>query len=348
MHDRKGIIYSKGRRMKMNDLVSVIVPIYNVEKYLTRCVNSILEQTYSNLEIILVNDGSKDNCLEICKNLEEKDDRIVVVNKQNGGLGSARNAGIEASTGEYLLFIDSDDYIDERMVERLHSLLNETNASIAACDFLCFFEDGSCEKKTKRNNVITYSKEDALKYMFWSDKIRWSAWNKLYKRELFESVRYAEGVYSEDMATTYLLYEQCDKIVWTEECYYYYFIRNTGIMKSRPPKRYADEIDIIEQICEHYKKYHQDLLFYPQAFYGKIALNNYIGIGDNVEYISQKNKCIEALYQYGGLALKAEFVRTKYKILIGLVVLPIRITKGKFANGKLFNVICRKVRSFIK
>ena len=172
--------------------------------------------------------------------------------------------------------------------------------------------------------------------------------NKLYKRELFESVRYAEGVYSEDMATTYLLYEQCDKIVWTEECYYYYFIRNTGIMKSRPPKRYADEIDIIEQICEHYKKYHQDLLFYPQAFYGKIALNNYIGIGDNVEYISQKNKCIEALYQYGGLALKAEFVRTKYKILIGLVVLPIRITKGKFANGKLFNVICRKVRSFIK
>ena len=131
--------------------ISVIVPVYKVEPYIRKCVDSILGQTFSDIQVILVDDGSPDQCGKICDEYAKQDNRVEVIHKENGGLSDARNAGIPYAKGEYIIFLDSDDYIDERMVERLHSLLNETNASIAACDFLCFFEDGSFEKKTKRN-----------------------------------------------------------------------------------------------------------------------------------------------------------------------------------------------------
>jgi len=322
--------------MENNELVSIVVPIYNVEPYLRRCLDSIVGQTYKNIEIILVNDGSKDNSLCICNEYKEKDNRIIVVDKKNGGLGSARNAGLNIASGKYILFIDSDDYISTKMTERLLVTMKEQNADIVACDFCNFYEDGTIQKKKISDSIKVYSAPEALKDMFRNNGIRWGAWNKLYRIDLFDGVRYAEGVYSEDMATTYLLYAQSKKIVWTDECLYFYFIRSNGIMKSKPPKRYADEVKIIEELCEYFKHHFPELVRYPQAFYGKIALNNMIGLINAKEYEEAYKHCVNALINYGKYAVQAEFVDFKYKLIIALVLVPMKASHGKFAYSKAF------------
>ena len=325
-----------------------MVPIYNVEPYLRRCIDSIVNQSYQEIEIILVNDGSKDNSLNICKEYQKIDSRIVVVDKKNGGLGSARNAGIDIATGEYMMFIDSDDYISINMTERLLQVLVQQDADIVACDFCCFYENGKIENKKNNAFIKCYSPTEALASMFRNDEIRWGAWNKIYKRKLFDNIRYAEGVYSEDMATTYLLYEKSKKIVWTNECLYYYYVRSNGIMKSKPPKRYADEVMIIENLCEHYSRKYPSLLKYPQAFWGKIALNNMIGLIDSKEYVDIYEKCVNAFLQYGKLALQADFVRGKFKIIILIFFIPMKLTNGKFAYSTAFKRIGRKVSFYLK
>lgn len=334
--------------MENRELISIVVPIYNVEPFLKRCINSIIEQTYTNIEIILVNDGSRDNSLSICNEYKEKDSRVIVINKENGGLGSARNAGINIATGKYIMFIDSDDYISNRMAERLFAIMKQQNADIVACDFCNFYEDGTVQKKEPSDSIREFSSSEALKNMFWNNGIRWGAWNKLYKKELFEGIRYAEGVYSEDMATTYLLYAKSQRIIWTDECLYFYFIRSTGIMKSKPPKRYADEVMIIEELCDFYGKNYPNLKWYPQAFYGKIALNNMIGLINSKEYEESYKHCVNALINYGKYALKADFVDTKYKFIIAAVLVPMKVSRGKFAYSKVFEKFAMLTAFYLK
>lgn len=334
--------------LKRNDLVSIVVPIYNVELFLKRCLDTIINQSYSNIEIILVNDGSTDNSLKICNEYKEKDERIKVIDKKNGGLGSARNAGIDVATGKYIMFIDSDDYISYRMTERLLTILHQENADIVACDFKRFYENGKVEIKKDNKSIKSYSSTEALISMFYNNGIRWGAWNKLYKKTLFDDIHYAEGVYSEDMATTYLLYAKSSKIVWTNECLYYYFIRSDGIMKSKPPKRYADEVLIIESLCKFYSKNYPELLKYPLAFYGKIALNNMIGLRNSVEYKSIYRRCASSFVKYGKLAVKADFVKPTYKIIIALLLIPMKLTKGKFADSMLFWGFCKITSFYLK
>lgn len=136
----------------MNPLISVIVPIYNVEKYLARCVDSIVNQTYKNLEIILVDDGSPDRCPKMCDDYAEKDSRIKVVHKKNGGLSDARNAGMAVATGEYISFIDSDDYVSDDFFECLLDVMNKENSDIAECSVVKLYEDGHLEQYTDTKN----------------------------------------------------------------------------------------------------------------------------------------------------------------------------------------------------
>ena len=212
-----------------NEKVSVIVPVYNVEKYLKRCLDSIIDQTYSNIEIILIDDGSTDNSGTICDRYTKNDKRIIVIHKENGGLSSARNAGIEIATGKYLCFIDSDDYIENDMIEYLYCGIKKYDVDIATCGFSNIYSTGRKECITIPKEDIIYSKKDALDIHLLSGYIDDITCNKMFKKKLYENIRYPEGYLYEDMITTYKLINKANKVALRPNSKYNYCKRNDSI-----------------------------------------------------------------------------------------------------------------------
>ena len=218
----------------MKELITVIVPVYNVEKYLDKCVETIVNQTYKNIEIILVDDGSKDSSGEKCDIWQKKDKRIKVIHKQNGGLSSARNTGIDIANGEYITFIDSDDYIDSKMIENLYEDLKNFNADISICNRYYLFEDGSkCLRYKKRENVLEMDSKQAIYELNNYRNFDMSAWAKMYNRKLFNKIRFPVGKLSEDFFIMYLLFDKAKKIVYNSEPLYYYLQRKGSISKNK-------------------------------------------------------------------------------------------------------------------
>ncbi|MGN2337052.1 glycosyltransferase family 2 protein [Clostridium cagae] len=203
-------------------LVSVIVPIYKVEKYLIRCVESIQKQTYKNLEIILVDDGSPDSCGKMCDELAKKDKRIKVIHKVNGGLSDARNVGIEVAKGEYLAFVDSDDWLDLDMIELLYNLCEQRDAEIAECSYRNLYMDGIIEETRCTAEIIEADSLLALEGMLDWKYFKPVAWNKLYKKSVFKDVRYPKGKIHEDEFTTYKYIYNANKIVYVDVSKYNY------------------------------------------------------------------------------------------------------------------------------
>ncbi len=223
----------------MQELISVIIPVYKVEKYLERCIDSVINQTYTNLEIILVDDGSPDNCGKICDEYAKKDRRIKVIHKENGGLSSARNAGIDVAKGRYLSFVDSDDYVNEKFIERLYELLKEYDADISQCDFVK--TSGEKPDVDTEEVVNVYDSISLLDSMYEIGSVHFVvAWNKLYKSELFKEIRYPEGKIHEDEAIIHLLIHKANKCVRTNKQMYYYFINENGIMNSKFSEKRLD------------------------------------------------------------------------------------------------------------
>jgi glycosyltransferase involved in cell wall biosynthesis len=214
-----------------SDLISIVIPIYNVEKELPECLESVINQTYTNLEIILVDDGSPDNCGAICEDYAKKDSRIVVVHKKNGGLSDARNAGVEVANGTYIGFVDSDDYIDNHMYDILYDAIICKKADIAEC-YSVSFQDGETPEASLSEQVDEYSTADWLTESSLGEFLNCVAWNKLYKKELFNGVRFPVGRYHEDEATTYKLIYKANKIVRCKSGLYFYRQRVGSIMQS--------------------------------------------------------------------------------------------------------------------
>lgn len=228
-----------------NIVISIVVPVYNVEIYLDKCIKSIVGQSYRNLEIILVDDGSTDNSLNICNFWIDKDERIKIIHKKNGGLSSARNAGIDIATGDYIAFVDSDDYIDNEFVAKLLNKMLETDSDIVCCGY---YEIINGERNISNKKLICgeYTKKEALEML-----IKWDiqdyAWNKLYRRSLFENIRYPEGRNYEDMATTYKIFLKANKVTVIGEKLYNYLIRKGSISNTDNNKRYIKDMrDTIE------------------------------------------------------------------------------------------------------
>ncbi len=201
-----------------NQLISVIVPIYNVENYLRQCLDSILEQTFHNLDILLVNDGSTDGSGQICQEYLEKDSRIRYFEKENGGQADSRNYGIERAQGEYITFIDSDDWVTKTYIEELYSKLQHYNADISISNYFCLQESNATFYK---HVFEPWEKEYDSKYLLehyfdiqGGDFFLSTVWGKLYKKSLFEYLRFAKGMMSEDAALTYKIYDSADKIVY--------------------------------------------------------------------------------------------------------------------------------------
>lgn len=216
-------------------LISVIVPVYRVEAYLERCVKSILSQTYENLEVILVDDGSPDQCPAICDACAEKDARMKVIHQENKGLSGARNAGIDAASGEYLAFVDSDDYVSPHFIEELYQLLQDTGCAIGQCRFSYVKGDGLVEEGDSA--FCIYRGESLMEQLYGPEEKATCfvvAWNKLYRAELFKEtgIRYPEGRIHEDEATTYRLFHEAKKLAFLDRALYGYYTENGGSITS--------------------------------------------------------------------------------------------------------------------
>ena len=233
-----------------NPLVSIIVPIYKVEPYLRRCLDSIINQTYTNLEIILVDDGSPDGCPQICDEYASKDNRIVVIHKENGGLSDARNAGLDICKGEYISFVDSDDWIAFSFVE---CLLQETclsKADIGVTSFVRTSNSFTAEiKLDAKPNIEELSSLQAAKKI-WSDEyvVFVTSWGKIYKASLFTDIRFPKGKIHEDEYTTYKLLYRASKTIFLNVPLYFYFQRNDSIMA----KASSDSLRLLDAHVERY------------------------------------------------------------------------------------------------
>lgn len=200
-----------------------------------RCVQSILNQTYKDFELLLVDDGSPDRCGRMCDEWAQRDARVQVIHKPNGGLSDARNAGIERAKGEYLCFVDSDDWIAEDMLARLYQLLKDTNADLACGNFVRIAETGEQEKEIEHIREGVYSRDEFWKqYFFDSERTYYqTSWNKMYKRGLFERLRFPMGKIHEDVYILYDLINACRTVAFSDKVVYYYLQRSNGIVRGR-------------------------------------------------------------------------------------------------------------------
>jgi glycosyltransferase involved in cell wall biosynthesis len=210
--------------------LSIIVPVYKVEKYLRKCIDSILGQMFTDFELILVDDDSPDESPAICEDYKQRDSRIVLVHKENGGLSDARNVGLDIARGQYLGFVDSDDYVAPNMYETLISVMEDSNSDMVICDNYRV----SSESITIQNwlgEPRTFDRDEAM-YAILTDTIGSQAWNKVYKKDLFAEIRYPKGRLYEDLATTYKYVHRCSKVTYTKVPLYYYTIRGDSISYS--------------------------------------------------------------------------------------------------------------------
>lgn len=241
----------------MNELVSVIVPVYNVEEYLDTCIKSIINQEYTNLEILLIDDGSTDSCLKICNDYAKVDDRIKVIHKENGGLSDARNVGIENCNGSYITFIDSDDYIEKNYISMLYSLIKEYSADISMGKQYVHYPKKIID--TGSYKTLKMNAHETLEKMMYSEDVDVSAWAKLYKTELFDNIRFPKGRLYEDSATTYKLIDKSQCIVLKSIPIYNYIIRNSSITNNAFAKQKMDLIVSTKEMTTYVSEKYPDL-----------------------------------------------------------------------------------------
>ena len=242
----------------MKEKISIIVPVYNVEAYLERCVESILKQTYTNLEILLVNDGSTDKSGELCDKLALRDHRIRVIHKENGGLSDARNRGIDEASSNLIGFIDSDDYIDEDMYETLYRQMVASKADLSMCGHYDVYHQIP-EKQVAEIKTWELMPEEAIKMVMEAKILSVTAVNKLYKKALFEQLRFRIGKIAEDAFIMVDLIHQCSKIVATNEKKYYYVHRENSITTQKFSLKFLNVIEAYEQNAKIISENYPDL-----------------------------------------------------------------------------------------
>lgn len=239
-------------------MISVIVPVYKVENYIDKCIQSILAQTYTNFELILVDDGSPDNCPKICDNYALKDERIRVLHKTNGGLSDARNEGTKIANGEFVTYIDSDDYVSKKYLETLVYLLNKYDADIAVTGINVFYE-GDDSKLSSSKGIHVYSGTEALNKMLYQDTLDTSACAMLLPIEIAKQYPFPYKKYHEDEFTTYKYYSNVNKVVVTTEKHYYYLQRKGSIMHVFGQAS-LDELDAADNLLFYCKTNYPNLV----------------------------------------------------------------------------------------
>ena len=240
-------------------LISVIVPVYKVEKYLDRCVESIVGQTYSNLEIILVDDGSPDHCPAMCDAWTKKDGRIKVIHKKNGGLSDARNAGMEASNGDLIGFVDSDDWIAPDMYQCLYETMKSDNSDVAACGVEMVWEDATASRMLTKSGNYVLNKEEAMRALVEESWIKQPVWYKLYKAEKIRNIPFLVGKYHEDVFWSYQVIGLAERVSVIDHIGYYYWQRSGSIMGKAYTLKRLDAIEALEYRRDYLEKNFPDL-----------------------------------------------------------------------------------------
>lgn len=266
--------------IELNPRISVIVPVYNVQNYLERCIESVLNQTFKNFELILVNDGSTDNSLNICKRYK-KDNRIKIISQKNKGLSAARNKGLELAQGEYVSFIDSDDFVEKDYLKLLFENINKYSTDIAMCEYFLTNEKGkkySIVRFNEPKTILVLSGRETLKYSY--EKNGTSnivAWNKIYKKTMFNNIKYKEGSYFEDDQIAGQLFYTAKRVSFVHQPLYNYVQRSNSIIHSSwNLKKYKDQQSIFYDKIKFFKG--KDLELYKlsiqQYKHWIIELNN--------------------------------------------------------------------------
>lgn len=289
-----------------NNLISVIIPVYNVKQYIERCIDSVLNQTYKNIEIILVDDGSNDGCNEICNMYAEKDKRIKVVHIKNSGVSNARNLGIRLANGDFITFVDADDYIDTSCIEKMYKLCKDEQCDIGIVGTL---ENNELTNKTNTSGEsidMVLSAENALKEMLNEKYYYGNVWGKIYKTDIWKNIHFNEDtVIGEDMEVLYkvLLKSNKVKINTNERLYYYTKNRNDSATKSNYNKNWEKEIAICENILKDCRENHKDVFPFALKRYIRINYSCIVKIltydSENKEVYTQLRKNILKYNEYG-------------------------------------------------
>ena len=245
-------------------MISIIIPIYNVEQYLSKCVDSVLSQSYKDMEIILVDDGSTDNCPSICDEYSRKDNRITVIHKQNGGLSDARNVGKKIAHGEWIFFLDADDWIEQNSIDTLYRCANENDCDIVQGNFYYTYSDHLlCRYESSQEHLNHFlSRSEAIKELIINERIKNFAWGKLYRTSIVKMFDFPLGKFFEDSYWQHLIFHQINKYGIVDVPLYFYRQRMDSI-SGKPTDRYDDLIEgyrcRLEFIEKHYPQY-EDLM----------------------------------------------------------------------------------------
>lgn len=247
--------------------ISIIVPVYKVEKYLNRCMDSLVNQSYSNLEIILIDDGSPDSCGMICDSYAEKDERIKVIHKKNGGLSSARNAGLKSATGQYIGFVDSDDCIATDMYGYLYKLIYNNNATISMCDELAFKKFHVENIPNQIEKVRVYNNNEILKKYFRVDTSAnkyFSVCYRLYRRDVLEDIKFSEGMLNEDVDFSFRVFLKSSKVIVSNLKKYYYFIGDSSITRNELSEKDMDLLTMWDKVTALTLEFRPEFLYYAK------------------------------------------------------------------------------------
>ena len=277
-------------------LISIVIPVYKVETWLDRCVEATLAQTYRNLEIILVDDGSPDRCGALCDEWEKKDSRIRVIHKENGGLSSARNAGIDVAQGEYLMFLDSDDVMDSRICSHLYKLLQDTGAGIAICEVAHVFDENNIPYTLTEESRLLSSR-DAIAELWYQKSFMPTACAKLYRRDVFASHRFTVGLLYEDVDLMHLLLAEAGQVVCNTSALYGYIHRDNSITTKPFSVRDLDILKIAQRILRYAREVDPSLEASSKAY----ALVAALRVELNAPYIPE----LEAGHQQAQDLLRA-------------------------------------------
>ena len=282
---------------EQSELISVIVPAYGVEKYIGKCLDSIIAQTYKNLEIIVIDDGSPDRSGRIAEEYAERDKRICVYHKENGGLSDARNFGIKKARGAYITCIDSDDFVDNDYVEYLYHTLKQYSARISFCQHRVIFPSGEIEDYGQQGSSQVPARK-CLERIMYDDVLNTSAWAKLYEKSLFSGVQYPKGMLFEDIGTTYKLIIEAGKTAVGFESKYNYALRKKSIVYSGFEPKKLDLLTMTDQMAADVWKEFPDLenaVIRRQVYARFSTLNQML---DTKGFDAEKNRLTAFIKQY--------------------------------------------------
>lgn len=305
-------------------LISIIIPVYNVEKWLDECVKSVLSQAYSNLEIILVDDGSKDSSGALCDQWATQEPRIRVIHKKNGGLSSARNAGLDCATGEYVLFLDSDDLIHPQICSKLYDCIEQTQADIAICDLVHVFGTDA-PAYTLSEEMRTLTPLEAIEELWYQKSFLPSACAKLYRRALFAQLRFTENLLYEDVDLMHLLFWQASSIVYNPSGLYGYTHREDSITTHAFSKRDLDILTIAEKLLQFSKTTEPRLAPAARAYAVVAAMRVELNAPKTEELAQGRAQARELLASYGKQVLKDPGIRkkTRYGLMLYFYCRPL-------------------------